>query len=148
MLVNDGELMGFLKADGTFAVNFVPSGSHLVEIVSPNYVFEKVRVDITKGGKIRARRANFVQPNAVQVVPYPLRFHADGQAPFFEIRETWKITDVLFNPMVCHQLRVFFSRRPVNGVLFFYISFICLPDHSSSSHIFLLSTVLFCNCNL
>jgi len=100
VLVNDGEMMGFLKSDGTFAVNSVPSGSHLVEVVSPNYVFEKVRVDITKGGKIRARKANFVQPNAVHVVPYPLRFFADGQAPFFEIRETWKITDVLFNPMV------------------------------------------------
>ena len=100
VLVNDGEQIGFLKSDGTFSVNFVPSGSHLVEVVSPNYVFEKVRVDITKGGKIRARKANFVQPNAVQVVAYPLRFHADRQAPFFEIRETWKITDVLFNPMV------------------------------------------------
>ncbi|XP_065052463.1 endoplasmic reticulum membrane protein complex subunit 7-like [Rhopilema esculentum] len=100
VLVNDGELMGFIKSDGTFVVNFAPSGSHLVEIVSPNYVFTKIRVDINKAGRIRARKANFVQPNAVEVVPYPLRFHADGQAPFFEIRETWKVTDVLFNPMV------------------------------------------------
>ena len=92
--------MGFIKSDGTFVVNFAPSGSHLVEVVSPNYVFTKIRVDINKAGKIRARKANFVQPNAVEVVPYPLRFHADGQAPFFEIRETWKVTDVLFNPMV------------------------------------------------
>lgn len=96
--------MGFLKSDGTFVVNFVPSGSHLVEVMSPNYVFEKVRIDITKGGKIRARKANFVQPNTVQVVSYPLRFHADGQAPFFEIRETWKMTDVLFNPMVSQNI--------------------------------------------
>ena len=94
--------MGFIKSDGIFTVNFIPSGSHLVEVVSPNYIFEKVRIDITKAGKIRARKANFVQPNAVQVIPYPLRFHADGQAPFFEIRETWKVTDVLFNPMVSH----------------------------------------------
>ena len=117
VIVNDGELMGFLKSDGTFAVNFVPSGSHLVEVVSPNYVFEKIRVDITKGGKIRARRANFVLPNAVQVVPYPLRFHAQGQAPFFEIRETWKITDVLFNPMVRHLLKT----SPMNDIFAYTI---------------------------
>ena len=117
VIVNDGELMGFLKSDGTFSVNFVPSGSHLVEVVSPNYVFEKIRVDITKGGKIRARRANFVLPNAVQVVPYPLRFHAQGQAPFFEIRETWKITDVLFNPMVRHLLKT----SPMNDIFAYTI---------------------------
>ena len=100
VIVDGGDYKGFLKSDGTFVVNLVPAGSHLVEVTSPNYEFERFRVDITKGGKIRARRANFVQPNAVQVVPYPLRFVASKQAAFFEVREQWKVTDFLFNPMV------------------------------------------------
>eukprot|EP00794_Sanderia_malayensis_P018303 gene18303-20126_t len=100
VLVDGGEHVGFLSSDGSFVVNLIPPGSHVVEISSPNYIFEKVRVDITKGGKIRARRANFIQPNSVHVIPYPLRFHASSQAPFFEAREVWKITDMLLNPMV------------------------------------------------
>ncbi|XP_057291205.1 ER membrane protein complex subunit 7-like [Hydractinia symbiolongicarpus] len=100
ILVNGGIYKGFLKVDGTFVVHSVPPGSYLVEVGSSNYDFPRYRIDITKGGKIRARHVNFLQPNAVQVVPYPLRFVASKQAAFFEIRESWKITDFLFNPMV------------------------------------------------
>jgi len=100
ILVNGGEYKGFLKSDGTFTVSNVAPNSYLVEVASANYLFEPYRVDITKGGKIRARRANFLQPTNVQVVAYPLRFVAAQQAPFFEIREKWKVTDVLYNPMV------------------------------------------------
>ena len=100
ILVDSGVYKGFLKADGTFSVNNIPSGSYVVEVASPNYLFERFRVDINKGGKIRARQLNLLQPKAVHVVPYPLRFVAAKQAPFFEIREQWKVTDFLFNPMV------------------------------------------------
>ena len=41
------------RTDGSFAVNDVPSGSYVVEVVSPNYRFEPVRVDITSKGKMR-----------------------------------------------------------------------------------------------
>jgi len=102
--VNGGDYKGFLKSDGSFVIHAVPSGSHIVEVASANYEFERYRVDITKGGKIRARRVNFVQPSAVQVVPYPLRFITSKQAEFFEKREQWKVTDVLMNPMVLMML--------------------------------------------
>ena len=36
----------------------VPHGSYTVSISSPTYIFESVRVDITKNGKIRARKLN------------------------------------------------------------------------------------------
>lgn len=41
--INDGEYKGFLKEDGTFIVNGVPSGSYVVEIVNPDYFYEPVR---------------------------------------------------------------------------------------------------------
>ena len=65
-------------------------------------MFEPVRVDISgrAKGKIRARKVNFLQNSAVVTVPYPLKFKAKEPAPFFEKREQWKVTDMLFNPMV------------------------------------------------
>ena len=66
-------------------------------------MFEPVRVDISgRGikGKIRARKVNFLQISAVVTLPYPLKFKAKEPAPFFEKREQWKVTDMLFNPMV------------------------------------------------
>uniref|UniRef100_A0A7M5UF63 ER membrane protein complex subunit 7 beta-sandwich domain-containing protein n=2 Tax=Clytia hemisphaerica TaxID=252671 RepID=A0A7M5UF63_9CNID len=100
ILVDSGAYKGFLKSDGTFVINNIPSGSYIVEVASANYLFDRFRVDINKGGKIRARQLNLLQPKAVHVVPYPLRFVASKPAPFFEIRETMKVTDFLFNPMV------------------------------------------------
>lgn len=45
--------LSYPRTDGSFAVNDVPSGSYVVEIISPNYRFEAVRVDITSKGKMR-----------------------------------------------------------------------------------------------
>lgn len=41
------------RTDGSFAVNDVPSGSYVVEVDSPTFRFEPVRVDITSKGKMR-----------------------------------------------------------------------------------------------
>jgi hypothetical protein len=101
VLVNGGEYIGFLREDGSFIINDVPSGSYIVEVASPNHIFEPVRVDISaKRGKIRARKVNFLQNSAVVTQPYPLKFKVKEPARFFEKREPWKIKDFLFNPMV------------------------------------------------
>ena len=100
IIVDGGNYRGFLKEDGTFSVSSIPSGTYIVEVVSPNYQFELMRVDITKGGKIRVRKVNFMSTNSVQMANYPLHFVATERAAFFELREEWKVKDFLFNPMV------------------------------------------------
>ncbi|XP_041121487.1 ER membrane protein complex subunit 7-like [Polyodon spathula] len=92
--------VGFLKTDGSFAVNDVPSGSYVVEIVSPAYKFEPVRVDITSKGKMRARMVNFIKTSEVVRLPYPLQMRSSGPPNYFIKRETWGWTDFLMNPMV------------------------------------------------
>merc|ERR1712223_1917052 len=52
------------------------------------------------GGKHRARKNNFVQPNQVAALPYPVKMKPQGKYRYFQKREEWKVTDVLFNPMV------------------------------------------------
>ena len=80
-----------------------------------------VRVDINSKGKHRARKNNPVQPNQVNNVlfflvfldsnvlfyfsqvtqlPYPIKAKPLGKFRYYEKREEWKITDVLFNPMI------------------------------------------------
>ena len=99
--LNGGELCGFLKSSGEFVIHNVPPGTYLVEVYSPNFVFEPVRVDISsKTGKIRARRVNLLKPTAVSHITYPLRFKAERQANFFEKRESWNLLSTLKNPMV------------------------------------------------
>ena len=102
VVVDGGSYLGLLRSDGGFTINGIPAGSYIVEAISPNYVFEPVRVDISgrAKGKIRARKVNFLQNSAVVTVPYPLKFKVKEQATFFEKREQWRVTDMLFNPMV------------------------------------------------
>lgn len=98
--VNGGEYKGFLKDDGTFIISSVPSGSYVLEILNPNYIYEPVRVEINPKGKFRARKVNYIQPSQVVQVPYPLKLKALQRFRYFQQREQWKITDFLFNPMV------------------------------------------------
>ncbi|KAF7265636.1 ER membrane protein complex subunit 7 [Rhynchophorus ferrugineus] len=98
--VNGGQHIGFVKRDGSFIVNNVQSGSYVVEVLHPDYTFEPVRVEINSKGKFRARKVNHIQTSLVTQVPYPLKIKALGKTRYFQVREQWHITDVLFNPMI------------------------------------------------
>lgn len=98
--VNGGEYVGFVRKDGTFVVHNIPSGSYIVEVLNPEYSFEPVRVEINSKGKYRARKVNHIQTSQIVQVPYPLKIKALGKTRYFQQREQWRITDLLFNPMI------------------------------------------------
>ncbi|CAL8392363.1 unnamed protein product [Gadus morhua 'NCC'] len=100
VLVEGEEFVGFLRTDGSFAVNDVPSGSYVVEVITPAYKFDPVRVDITSKGKMRARLVNHIKTSEVIRMPYPLQIRSPGPNIYFTKRETWGWTDFLMNPMV------------------------------------------------
>jgi len=98
--IDGGKRRAFLKEDNSFVFQGLSPGTYLVEVFTPDYVYEQVRVDINSKGKHRARKNNPVQPNQVTQLPYPIKAKPLGKFRYFEKREEWKITDVLFNPMV------------------------------------------------
>ncbi|XP_067663903.1 endoplasmic reticulum membrane protein complex subunit 7-like [Haliotis asinina] len=100
ILVDGDDYVAYLRSDGSFVVNGLPSGSFIVEVANPTYLFEAARVDITSKGKIRARKVNHLQPNNVRAMPYPLEFRERGKANYFQAREQWRVQDFLFHPMV------------------------------------------------
>lgn len=100
ILVNYGQYIAYPREDGSFEVDNLPSDSYVVEVTHPRYIYEPARVDITSKGKIRARRVNYLQPSLVQTIDYPLRFRPKSIHNYFIPRETWRIMDLLFNPMV------------------------------------------------
>merc|ERR1719166_823048 len=98
--IDGGKRRAFLKEDNSFVFQGMLPGSYLVEVDTPEYVYEDIRIDINSKGKHRARKNNPVQPNQVTQLPYPIKAKPLGKFRYFEKREEWKITDVLFNPMV------------------------------------------------
>ncbi|EFX87168.1 ER membrane protein complex subunit 7 homolog [Daphnia pulex] len=99
VLIDGGEYRAFLRDDASFSVS-VPSGSYVVEVSNPTVFYEPVRVDINSKGKFRARRINHIQPSAVSQMTYPLKFKPGMPYRYFQQREQWRITDLLFSPMV------------------------------------------------
>ncbi|KAK7081705.1 ER membrane protein complex subunit 7 [Halocaridina rubra] len=99
VLTNNGQL-GFLREDGSFVINNVPSGSYVVHVMNPTFMYDPLRVDINQKGKIRARAVNHIQPSNVVQMPHPLRMKAVTTYRYFIQREQWRITDLLMNPMV------------------------------------------------
>ncbi|XP_034625097.1 ER membrane protein complex subunit 7 isoform X2 [Trachemys scripta elegans] len=89
-----------VTTDGSFVVHDIPSGSYVVEVISPAYRFEPVRVDITSKGKMRARYVNYIKTSEVVRLPYPLQMKSSGPPSYFIKRESWGWTDFLMNPMV------------------------------------------------
>jgi len=100
VMTKGGYHMGFLREDGSFIIHNVPSGSYVVEVISPNYTYEPVRVEINSKGKLRARKVNYIQTSQVVTVPYPLKMKPLGPTRFFYTREQWRVADFLFSPMV------------------------------------------------
>lgn len=101
VVIDGGKYSGYLKKDGSFVINGVPSGTYIVEVYTPNYAFEPVRVDVTKNGKIRARKVNRLKMSTVDTMPYPLKFTVEAPAKFFQQREKWSLVEMAKNnPMV------------------------------------------------
>ncbi|KAF5272541.1 hypothetical protein FQA39_LY07865 [Lamprigera yunnana] len=98
--MNGGEYLGFVKEDGTFTIYNVPSGSYIFEVLHPEFSYESVRVEINSKGKFRARKLNHIQTSSVIQIPYPLKLKPMGKTRYFQIREQWRVTDFLFNPMI------------------------------------------------
>lgn len=104
VLIDDGQYIGFLRADGTFSIPGLPSGSYIVEVASPRNHYDPVRVDINNKGKVRARRLNLVQPNDITILRYPLNFESKGYPNYFHKREQFRVLDILMSPMVIMML--------------------------------------------
>lgn len=101
IVLNYGMYFGYPKEDGTFEIDNLPPDSYVVEVNHPRFVYEPFRVDITsKTGKIRARRVNNLKPAEVITADYPLIFRPKNLHNYFLPRETWRIMDLILNPMV------------------------------------------------
>lgn len=116
--------LNFFREDGTFVISNIPSGSYIVEVVNPNYFYEPVRVEINSKGKFRARKVNLIQTSQIIQVPYPLKMRPLSPFRYFQVREQWRVTDFLFNPMVIvNNISIFICIFLYNIIIIFALGF-------------------------
>ncbi|PIK43171.1 putative ER membrane protein complex subunit 7 [Apostichopus japonicus] len=99
ILVDGGDFQGFLKCDGSFKIS-LPAGSYVIVVANPTYKFNAQLVEVSTEGKIRAQSINYLQPDNVTEVGYPLMFESVGRKRYFHEREEFTVIDILRSRMV------------------------------------------------
>eukprot|EP01103_Thecamoeba_quadrilineata_P012325 TRINITY_DN314_c1_g1_i1.p1 TRINITY_DN314_c1_g1~~TRINITY_DN314_c1_g1_i1.p1 ORF type:complete len:198 (-),score=24.78 TRINITY_DN314_c1_g1_i1:195-788(-) len=93
-----GQYTAFLRADGSFVIHDVPPGSYLIQVLSTEYNFPQVRVDVSSRPDVKTKAQLFNIQNTN--TPYPLSLEPESVATFFQRRESFNIFSLLGNPML------------------------------------------------
>merc|ERR1712086_55562 len=97
--LNGGKHTAFVRKDGSSTLPAVPVGAaYLLEVISMDFVFEQVRVSVSKAGDVRAGMM-YPQKRGDDSLPYPLFLEPKGKMSYFEVREGFNFGMIYKNPM-------------------------------------------------
>lgn len=115
-LVLDGKVVTYPSDHGQFVFQGVEEGMHFLEVWDMMYSYPIVLVEVTASGT----SAYDATPSALrhEKLTYPLKLTAAGPVSFYERREPFSISSILFNPMVLILgVTVFFTMFSPNSML-------------------------------
>ncbi|XP_010928303.1 ER membrane protein complex subunit 7 homolog [Elaeis guineensis] len=95
VILNGGQRVTFLRADGYFSFHNVPAGTHLIEVSAMDYFFSPVRIDISSRnpGKIQAALTENKR------LLHELVLEPSREEQYYEIREPFSLMSLLKSPM-------------------------------------------------
>lgn len=100
VLLNGGEQVALVRADGSFRFGHVAAGrSYTVDVAMIDFDFPTLRVDVSAKAGQRGR-VSAVQLPTNQRVAVPLVLKPVAQAQYFQQREPVNVFGMLKNPMV------------------------------------------------
>lgn len=91
------QLTTFVKRDGSFVVHGIPSGTHLLSIDSPTYMFPNLRVDI--GPQRNGIPTVVLADDDTVKLPEPLVIRPAALASYFDERKPLNVIGFLKSPM-------------------------------------------------
>ncbi|KAI8871105.1 hypothetical protein GQ42DRAFT_162246 [Ramicandelaber brevisporus] len=117
VVLNSGERVAHIARDGSFVLRGVTKGTHILEVLSPEYIFQRyvVAIDTDSDPKGGARvNIQYYQPGAVyslnggssssssssgsSSLGHPLAISPVGKTDFFTPRPSLNITSIFANP--------------------------------------------------
>ncbi|KAI8072552.1 hypothetical protein BC940DRAFT_330691 [Gongronella butleri] len=90
-----------VRADGSFTFEHVEPGSYLLQVDSIDFIFPKLRVDITQDGQITGAYTGLGQgwDKTGYGVPYPFALRAKAHADYFLAKQSFNMLAMFKNPM-------------------------------------------------
>ncbi|KAJ4494349.1 hypothetical protein C8R41DRAFT_919316 [Lentinula lateritia] len=107
VLDNDKHSGGILK-DGSFVIPNVPSGTYLLSVISHDYQFEQMRVDVKDSISFEEPVVEIrpyvlgtpMSPASTILLPYPIKLSARQRFNYFVPRDSFNIMGMLKSPMI------------------------------------------------
>ncbi|KAF5377532.1 hypothetical protein D9615_005248 [Tricholomella constricta] len=104
VILDNGRMKGSIKFDGTFSIPDVPVGTYLLSVVSPNYSFDQLRIDVVNSESMPEVRPYVVgtplNPPSVVLLPHPITLTPRQNHAYFVPHESFNLMAMLSNPMM------------------------------------------------
>ncbi|PPQ76717.1 hypothetical protein CVT26_004378 [Gymnopilus dilepis] len=101
--LDEGVYSGGITAEGRFTIPDVPEGTYLLSILSHDFTFDQLRVDVTNASLPEVRPyipgTPFDPPSSV-LLPYPIVLSAKEKADYFVPPESFNLAAMFSNPMM------------------------------------------------
>ncbi|KJA26169.1 hypothetical protein HYPSUDRAFT_355403 [Hypholoma sublateritium FD-334 SS-4] len=102
--IDNSILSGSIKRDGTFVIPGVPDGTHILSIISHDYAFDQLRIDVNDSlSSVEVRPfvpGTPMQPPSSILLPYPAVLTPRDRYVYFVPPESFNLAGMLSNPMM------------------------------------------------
>lgn len=104
-VLDDGRMSGSVAHTGDFLIPSVPPGTYLLSIISHDYTFDQVRIDVSNSTPSPEARPHvlgtpFSSPPSTVLLPYPIVFVPRQKSLYFVPPESFNLVAMLSNPMM------------------------------------------------
>ncbi|KAH8112105.1 hypothetical protein DFH11DRAFT_538436 [Phellopilus nigrolimitatus] len=105
VILDDGRYAGGIRRDGSFSIPDVDEGSYILSVVSHDYSFDTLRVDVHPSGEAHPDVRPYVlgtphNPPSPISLQYPIVLKPRRKADYFVERQSFNALGMLQNPMV------------------------------------------------
>jgi len=101
IVLNHGELWTYSRQDGSFALETVPPGIHVLDVYSSVYHFSQYKIQLSQDDMDNPKCLEYAYPGAIkQPVSHPLVITAVATYDYFEKRPGFTLLALLRNPML------------------------------------------------
>ncbi|KLO07575.1 hypothetical protein SCHPADRAFT_641811 [Schizopora paradoxa] len=105
IVLDNGKYQGGLRRDGSFSIYDVDEGSYILSVVSHDYVFDSLRIDVRPDSNSKPQVRPYVagtphNPPSTIALPYPITLTPRIKNVYFLDREAFNLLAMLRNPMI------------------------------------------------
>ncbi|KAL5498210.1 hypothetical protein ACEPAH_2340 [Sanghuangporus vaninii] len=109
VILDDGRYYGSIRRDGSFSIPDVSNGSYILTVVSLDYAFDSLRVDVYPSGESLPDVRPYIpgtphNPPSTVSLQYPIVLTPRHKANYFVEMQSFNALGMLRNPMVLMML--------------------------------------------